>query len=84
MSKFKFKSTEGLNDFIVNNLGTDLILPESTSPEVVEFFSNGDRMAINVKSGDIDWDPLNSGSLTTSKLSLRLHQWFSKGLIKEA
>lgn len=76
---YKFREANGIEDFLLNSLGVDLIIP-SSEPEIV-FFQNGDKMTVNVETGELIWEPIQPGEMFTSKLSLRIHQWFSKGII---
>ena len=48
----------------------------------VRFTHNGDDMAIELDTGIVHWEPLKPGDISSSKLSMRLHQWFGKGLIR--
>ena len=76
---YTFREANGIEDFLLNSLGVDLIIP-SSEPEIV-FFQNGDKMTVNVETGELIWEPIQPGEMFTSKLSLRIHQWFSKGII---
>lgn len=79
MSYFRF-NTDDVEDFVLNQLGVDLLI-KSNNPDEIVFFSNGDRMTINPKEKTMDWEPIKPGEMFTSRLSLRLHQWFGKGHI---
>lgn len=81
MANYKFRNMENIEDFLLESLGCEMLLPESTDTEL-KFFHNGDIMTINTKSGTMLWEPISPGSMTTSKLSMRLHQWYGKGIIK--
>lgn len=80
MSYWKFNSVSNLEDLLLNSIELELLLP-STSPGVLKYFHNGDKMTINLTTGAIEWEPIEPGSFTTSKLAIRFHQWFMKGLI---
>lgn len=77
---YKFRETGGVEDFLLNSLGVDLIVPSSSETEIV-FFQNGDKMTVNTETGELVWEPIQPGEAFTSKLSMRIHQWFSKGII---
>lgn len=77
---YKFRETNGIEDFLLNSLGVDLIVPSPSKEEIV-FFQNGDKMTVNTETGELLWEPIHPGEMFTSKLSLRIHQWFSKGII---
>lgn len=77
---WKFKNTQGLENFLLTTLGTDMQLPSADENKMV-FFQNGDKMTIDLFTGDLLWEPIAPGTMFTSKLSLRLHQWYSMGLI---
>lgn len=76
---YKFREIKGIEDFLLNSLGVDLVVP-SSEPEIV-FFQNGDKMTVNTETGELIWEPIQPGEVFTSKLSFRFHQWFSKGII---
>ena len=79
---YKFRNVD-IENFLLNTLGVDLIILSSRteSENEITFFQNGDKMTVNTVTGEMIWEPLNPGDMFTSKLSLRLHQWFSKELI---
>jgi len=77
---WQFRNVDGLEDFLLKNLGADHLLPGSTSDEAV-YFMNGDKMTINLKTGEMIWEPIEPGSMATSRLSMKLHIWFGKGII---
>lgn len=79
MYKYKFRETLEIEDFLIESLGVDLLIP--SSEEVLVFFHNGDRMTVNPRTRDLIWEPIHPGEISTSKLSFRLHQWFGKGII---
>jgi len=79
---YKFKNIENLESFLIDkSLGIDLLVP-SGEENCLAFFHNGDKMMVNTKTGKLEWDPLNPGEAFSSKLSLRFHEWFSKGFIE--
>lgn len=83
MSVYRFdtervSSIEGL---ILNEVGEQFILKEARGNDRVVIFHNGDRMDIDLTKGTMDYDTAAPGQLGHSKLSLRLHQWFGKGII---
>ena len=77
---YKFRETNGVEDFLLNSLGIDLVISSSSEDEIV-FFQNGDKMTVNTETGELVWEPIYPGEMFTSKLSMRIHQWFSKGII---
>lgn len=77
---YKFKKIDKLEDFLLTNIDADLIIPSHSKDEVV-FFQNGDKMTVNLNTGVLVWEPLSPGEMFTSKLSMRLHQWFASGII---
>lgn len=77
---YRFRNIQGLEDFLLETLDEKFIIPSSNSEEIV-FFHNGDKMTVNTNTGVIDWEPIKPGDMFTSKLSLRFHQWFGKGII---
>lgn len=80
MSEWKFKNTPDVEDFTLNSLGIDLLI-SAPEDDAICFYSNGDMMTIWPKEDKLIWEPLHPGEMSTSKLSLRLHQWFGKGII---
>ncbi len=81
MYQYQFRNIPDLETFLLEEaLGIDLLIPSGATDELV-FFHNGDRMTVNAKTGMMQWEPLNPGELATSKLSMRVHQWFAKGII---
>lgn len=78
---YKFRDTQGLEDFLLDTLGVEFLIP-SSNPGEVAYFHNGDKMTVNVETGEIDWEPISPGNMFTSRLSLRFHQWFGKGIIE--
>lgn len=80
---FKFCRVENLEDWLLNEqLGSELLIDHS-DPNVLVFFSNGDKMTVHISERIMEWEPISPGSLSTSRLSMRLHQWYGKGIIKE-
>ena len=82
MSLWRFKSVDSLEDILLESLGTELLLP-ATKPNVATYFHNGDTMTVDMLTGNVAFDTLNAEDLPSSKLGLRLNQWFAKGLIVE-
>ena len=79
---YQFRNIDNIENFLLDTLGVDLIVPSRPESEnEIVFFQNGDKMTVNTATGEMMWEPLKPGDMFTSKLSLRLHQWFSKGLI---
>ena len=81
MSMWKFQQTETLEDLLLSNLGDELIIPGGTDEQVI-FFHNGDRLTVDLKTGITEWEPIKPGEFGSSRLSMRFHQWFGKGLIR--
>lgn len=77
---YKFKEVNGLREFLIKHLGEELIIQSQLKNEI-SFFQNGDKMTINTETGEMNWEPINPGKMFTSKLSLRIHQWFANGTI---
>jgi len=73
---------EDIKSILHDTIGKDLRLPLASS-EVAEYFHKGDRLSVNLKTGELCWDTVHPGEMFSSKLSLRLHQWLMKGLIVE-
>lgn len=82
MSKWIFKDYVDIEDLVFRSLDDKDLLPPTNDPDVLEYFSNGDRMSVNVKTRELYWEPSIPGVLTTSKLSLRMHQWVGKSLLR--
>ncbi|MCM1214144.1 MAG: hypothetical protein NC548_06440 [Lachnospiraceae bacterium] len=80
MALWKFRDIENLEDFLLDTVGIDYLLPGSNHNEVI-YFANGDKMTIDLSTGKMNWEPIRPGSFSTSRLALRLHQWFGKGII---
>lgn len=81
MHMYKFQHVPDVEELLLNSLGVDLIL-ESPGDNLV-YFHNGDKMTVNTATGEMCWEPIEPGSMSTSKLALRFHQWWGKGLIRE-
>lgn len=84
MSAWRFRHPEDVGDLIANDVGASFVLPKSegADPDVIELFHAGDRMTINAATGEMEFDSVNPGAFATSRLSLKLHQWFAKGVIR--
>lgn len=81
MYKFRnMQSIGNIEDFMLSYIGIDLLIP-SQGPDELTFFHNGDKLTVNTKTGKLLWEPLKPGEMATSKLSMRIHQWFGKGII---
>ncbi len=79
---YKFNNISDVETFLLESLGTDLLLPGKSNNEAV-FFHSGDKLTVDLKSGKFTWEPIEPGNMVTSKLSLRFHQWWGKGVISE-
>lgn len=79
--RYKFTRPSQLEDTLLESIDTDLLLPESEDG-VLAYFHNGDKMTVSLKDGTIDFDSPHPGEMAGSKLSMRLHQWFAKGLVE--
>lgn len=77
---FKFRNVQNLEDFLMESCGKELRIPSASKNEVV-LFQNGDKMTVSLETGELQWEPVIPGEIFTSRLSLRLHQWFGKGII---
>lgn len=77
---FKFRNVRNLEDFLMKSCGKELRIPSASENEVI-LFHNGDKMTVNLETGELEWEPVIPGEMFTSRLSLRLHQWFGKGII---
>lgn len=83
MSLFEFANKENIEDFLLENLGTEyLLLTKPKNVYTLDYFHNGDRMSVDTKEGIIEWDPINPGEAATSKLNMKIHHWFYKGIIR--
>lgn len=80
MTTWIFNEGVDIEETLLNGIEDKYLLP-SRNPELVEYFMNGDKMSINISTREMEWEPLYPGEMHTSKLSLRLHQWFAKGII---
>lgn len=80
MSNFIFRNKSNIETILINDLGTNLII--SKSNDIIKFFQNGDNLTVNTKTGEVEYDPICPGTIFTSKISLRINQWFAKGIIK--
>lgn len=78
---YQFREVNGIREFLIKRLGEDLIIP-SPFENVISFFQNGDQLNVNTETGVMTWEPLKPGEMFTSKLSLRVHQWFANGTIR--
>lgn len=78
---YQFREVNGIREFLIEWFGEDLIIP-SISENEISFFQKGDKMTVNTETGVMTWEPLKPGEMFTSKLSLRVHQWFAKGIIR--
>ena len=85
MTKFKFRNPETVEDTLLTSLDTKLIIPNDhkADPDEVTYFANGDRLTINMRTGEGIYDPVNAGSMCNSRISMKFHQWFGKGIIIE-
>jgi len=79
---YKFNNVSGLDTFLLESLGVDLLLPSGSNDQVI-FFHDGDKLTVNLTTGELCWEPIEPGKMSTSKLSLRFHQWWGKGLISK-
>ena len=77
---YKFHNVDKLEDFLLESVGTDMLIP-SCEKDTICFFHNGDKMTINTVTGDMVWEPICPGKMFTSRLSLLFHKWFGKGII---
>lgn len=84
MYQFKYIG-ERLEKFLIEEqLGDELLIKNALpDPSKLTFFQNGDKMTVDITSGIMEWEPVKPGSFTSSKLAMRLHQWFVKRIIKE-
>lgn len=78
---YEFTNIENLEEFLIESLGTEMIVLPYKAEETV-FFHNGDKMTINTLTGSMIWEPIKPGCMSSSRLSMRFHQWFGKGIIK--
>lgn len=77
---FKFRNVDNIRDFLIQSCGEDLIV-KTELDSIIKLTQNGDDMYVNLTNGEIIWEPLDSQNVFHSKLSLRIHQWFGKGII---
>ena len=77
---YKFSRIPDIKNFVINSIGTNLLIPSDDNNKLV-FFQNGDKMTIDCLGNNLLWEPISQGDMFSSKLSLRLHQWFGKGII---
>lgn len=80
MSMWQFRNPGEVEDVLLNSIGTDYIIPGGSNDQTV-FFHNGDKLTVDMKTGVAEWEPITPGSITSSKLAMRVHQWFAKGII---
>lgn len=75
---------DNVTDLLLESFESSLFLPtDNKDPNTVVLFSNGDKMTVNIMDRTFIWEPIHPGAFATSKLSLRLHSWFSKGYIQK-
>ena len=80
MGLWKFNEGYDIHDLLRSNIPENLKLPGSQTDKI-EYFSNGDRMTIDLANRELEYDSANPGSMASSRLSMKLHMWFSKGII---
>lgn len=82
---YQFNYNGDLKKYLLEEqIGTELLIKNSLQTEdILTFFSNGDKMVVNLTTKVMTWEPVCPGDPTTSRLSLRIHQWFIKGIIRE-
>lgn len=84
MYQFKYKGDELERFLIDEQLGVEFLIENAyPDPNKLTFFHHGDRMTVDLPSGVMEWEPIEPGSFTSSKLVMRFHQWFVKWIIKE-
>lgn len=84
MSNYRFSPGIDVEDVLLASFDTKLIMPNEPGdgPGTIRYFQSGDRMLVDPKNGMIEWDPIEPGRVTTSLLSMKLHFWFAKGMIR--
>ena len=85
MTTFKFRSPGEAQEILLDSLDTKLIIPndQSDDPNDVIYFANGDRLCVNMATGEGVYDPVHPGEAFSSRIAMKFHQWFAKGLITE-
>ncbi len=66
-----------IEDLLLSSLDLDMMLPQ-TNPNIVEYESNGDHLTVYLKERYIDYKPKIPGQFSTSKIALRVNQWYAK------
>lgn len=70
-----------IKDFLLQYLESDLLIPSLNDNELT-FFKDGDKLAVNLDDGLIQYEPLNPHDMFHSKITMRFHQWLGKGLVR--
>lgn len=79
---YKFNTTgEDLTSCLARSIPDSLRLPPEKD-NCITYFHNGDRMDINIETGELVYDTVRPGNAFGSTLAMRLHQWFIKGVIR--
>lgn len=82
MTKMKFTVTgEPLLEMLSNYIEGSLEI-KSDNPDNTVYFHNGDKLTVNVETGMAEYEPLVPGDFSHSKVTMRVHQWLMKGLLK--
>lgn len=79
---FKFRNMDNVEDFLLEYLGVEYLLTKSIhSANTLIYFHNGDKLTVYLDTKELEWEPLRPGVMSSSRLSMRIHQWLSKGII---
>lgn len=80
---YEFTERAGdLTELICNSFPLSMFLP-SSDEDMVELFSNGDRMTINLSKRTMVFDGVAPTSMFSSRLNTKRHKWFADGFIRE-
>lgn len=82
MALYQFRKNEDLETLLMESIPDDYMLPGKTNDEVV-YFHNGDRMAINLQTGVMDFDTVHPGEMFHSRLQHCLNKWYARQIIHE-
>ncbi len=78
---YRFDTVDGLDNMLIGSLGADTLVPGG-DPDTRTFFHHGDKLTVNTRTGAADYEPIKPGDMFHSRISLRFHQWFGKGLVR--
>lgn len=79
---YEFTERAGdLTELICNSFPQSMFLP-SSDDDMVELFSNGDRMTISLSQRTMIFDGVSPTSMFSSRLNTKRHKWLVDGFIR--